>query len=96
MAKRRAPRPQEPPADAPAAQEPDAASVSLLPMEIAVGDRFTEHGHEWEVLTRPEHMHGGKTLRARVARSGLPETERQVTWAAHDRLAIRRSPTSAA
>jgi hypothetical protein len=90
------PKRPQPPANAPARQEPDASSASVLPMEIAVGDRFTEHGHEWEVLTRPEHMHGGKTLRARVARPGLPETERQVTWVAHERIAIRRSPRSAA
>jgi hypothetical protein len=52
-------RPERPPT-APGAQERDAASASVLPMEIAVGDRFTEHGHEWEVLTRPAHRHGGR------------------------------------
>jgi hypothetical protein len=35
-------------------------------------------------------MHGAKTLRARVVRPGLPETEREVTWQAHERIAIRR------
>jgi hypothetical protein len=59
-------------------------------MEVQVGDRFTDQGHEWEVVTRPAHMHGAKTLRARVVRPGLPETEREVTWVAHERVAIRR------
>jgi hypothetical protein len=30
-------------------------------MEIQVGDRFTEQGFEWEVLTHPTTMHGAKT-----------------------------------
>jgi hypothetical protein len=56
--KRKNSKPQQPPAKAPAREEPDAGSASVLPIEVMVGDRFTEHGHEWEVLTRPEHMHG--------------------------------------
>jgi hypothetical protein len=74
----------------PAADEPDAGYASILPMEIQVGDRFTDHGFEWEVLTHPTTMHGAKTLCARVARPGVPETEREVTWLAHERVAIRR------
>jgi hypothetical protein len=46
-------------------------------MEIHVRDRFTDHGFEWEVVTRPAHMHGGKTVRVNVER--LPETHRQVS-----------------
>jgi hypothetical protein len=61
-------------------------------MEVQVGDRFTEGGHEWELVTRPAVMHGAKNVRARVVRPGLPETERPVTWAAHERVTIRRSP----
>jgi hypothetical protein len=66
-----------------------AADRSLLPMEVQVGDRFTEGGFDWEVRKRPAVMHGAKTLRARVVRPGLPETEREVTWIAHERVTIR-------
>ena len=66
------------------------ATLLLLPMEIQVGDRFTDHDFEWEVLTRPAALHGGKNLRARIRRPGLPETEREMTWQAHERVAIRR------
>jgi predicted deacylase len=59
-------------------------------MELQVGDRFTDHGFEWEVLTHPTAMHGARTLRARITRPGLPETEREVTWQAHERSVIRR------
>jgi arylamine N-acetyltransferase len=63
---------------------------SLLPMEIQIGDRFTDEGFEWRVLTHPAALHGGKSLRARVQRAGLPETERDKTWPAHVRVEIRR------
>jgi hypothetical protein len=63
MAKRQAAKPQQPPARARAAGEPDPGSASVLPMEIQIGDRFTDQGEEWEVLTHPAAMHGGKSLR---------------------------------
>ena len=65
-------------------------AVSLLPMEIQIGDRFTDEGFEWQVLTHPAALHGGKSLRARVQRAGRPETERDMTWPAHVRVEIRR------
>jgi hypothetical protein len=92
MAKRNAAKRQQPPATAPGAQEPDTGSASVLPLEIRVGDRFTAEGFEWEVLTHPTAMHGAKSLRARVVRPGVPETEREVTWLAHERVTIRRGP----
>jgi len=47
------------------------------------------------VLTHPTAIHGAKKLRGRVVRPGVPETEREVTWPAHERVTIRRSPRSA-
>jgi hypothetical protein len=73
---------------------PDQATLALLPMEIQVGDRFTDHDFEWEVLTHPAALHGGKSLRARIRRPGLPETEREMTWSAHERVEIRRRQRS--
>jgi hypothetical protein len=74
------------------AQGQGAATVSVLPMEIQVGDRFTDHDFEWEVLTHPAVLHGAKSLRARIQRPGLPESERDMTWPAHERVDIRRGP----
>ena len=78
------------PVDTGAGPRCSAGSDAVLPMAIQVGDRFTEQGLEWEVLTHPTAMHGAKTLRARVVRPGLPEREREVTWPAHEHVAIRR------
>jgi hypothetical protein len=47
-------------------------------MEIQIGDRFTDHDFEWEVVTHPAALHGGKSLRARIQRPGLPESEREM------------------
>jgi hypothetical protein len=66
------------------------ATVSILPMEIQIGDRFTDHDFEWEVVTHPAALHGGKSLRVRIQRPGLPESERDMTWPAHERVDIRR------
>jgi hypothetical protein len=59
-------------------------------MELQIGDRFTDQDFEWEVLTRPETLHGAKRLRARIQRPGLPESEREMTWPAHQNVEIRR------
>jgi hypothetical protein len=73
-------------------QNADAATVSVLPMELQVGDRLIDQDLEWEVLTRPAVLHGAKSLRARVSRPGQQATERDVTWPAHVRVEIRRGP----
>jgi hypothetical protein len=75
-----------------AAQGADTVTTSVLSMEIQIGDRFTDHDFEWEVVTHPAALHGGKSLRASIRRPGLPETERDMTWPAHVRVDIRRGP----
>jgi hypothetical protein len=94
--RRKAAKATQRPAKARAPQEPEDESASVLPMDLQVGDRFMAGGFEWEVLTHPTAMHGAKRLLARVVRPGVPETEREVTWPAHERVTIRRSPKSAA
>jgi hypothetical protein len=60
------------PAKSRAVQTADSATAPMLPMEIKIGDRFTDHDDfEWEVLTHPVVLHGGKSLRARIGRPGF-------------------------
>ena len=56
----------------------NAGTISLLPMEIQIGDRFTEGEFEWEVVTHPAAFQGGKSLRARIRRAGVPESETEM------------------
>ena len=58
--------------------------------------RLTDAGFEWEVVTHPAALHGGKSLRARIQRLGLPETERDMTWPAHVKIKISRGAKSGA
>jgi len=89
--RRRAPRPKsKTPKPDDAAPVSGAGSRAVFPMDIKVGDRFTEQGFEWQVVTRPEVLDGAKKIRAWVLRPGLPESEREITWPAHMRIAIRR------
>jgi hypothetical protein len=67
------------------------ATISLLPMDLQIGDRFTDEDFEWEVVTRPEVLHGAKSVRARIQRPSLPESEREMTWPAHVRVEVRRN-----
>lgn len=47
-------------------------TVSVLPMETQIGDRFTDHDFEWEVLTHPAVLHVAKSQRARLQSPGVP------------------------
>lgn len=41
------------------------------------------------MLTHPAALYGAKSLRARIRRPGLPETEREITWPAQERVEIQ-------
>jgi hypothetical protein len=71
-------------------QGPDPA-VAVLPMDIQIGDRFTDEEGEWEVVSHATTLYGAKSLRARVRRTEQPAAERDVTWPAHVRVEIRRT-----
>jgi hypothetical protein len=60
-------------------------------MEIPIGDCFTDENFEWEVVSHPAGFQGGKSLRARIRRPGLPETEREIIWPAHIKVQVRRA-----
>jgi hypothetical protein len=78
------------PAKTDASQSLGAVTVSVLPMDIQIGDLFTNEEDEWEVVSHPATLHGAKSLRARVQQAVESATERDVTWPAHVRVEIRR------
>ena len=69
----------------------DEATVSVLPMEIRVGDRLTDEQGEWEVETHPSALHGGKALHARLRKVGQPDVTAIRTWGAHERISVKRA-----
>jgi hypothetical protein len=71
-------------------QEPPRAG-SVLPMELRVGDRFTDETGEWEITGHPFTSRGGKTVHARVKQIGELAVTEERSWGAHDRVAVRRA-----
>jgi len=65
--------------------------VRVLPMELQIGDRFTDATGEWEVITRPYVSAGGKLASAHVRKIGRPEIADLRTWSAHEQIAVRRT-----
>jgi hypothetical protein len=43
-----------------AASSAGAGTISILPMDIQIGDRFTDEEGEWEVMNHPATLHGAK------------------------------------
>ena len=63
----------------------------MLPLQLRVGDRFTDEEGEWEVTARPFTTREGKVVHATIQKPGEPASAREKTWGAHERLTIRRS-----
>jgi hypothetical protein len=63
---------QKRPASPDVTRHQDAAIVTALPMEIRVGDRFTDAEGEWKVVSHPATLHGAKSFRARARRAEPP------------------------
>jgi hypothetical protein len=72
-------------------REPQSpAGLSILPMELQVGDRFTDETGEWEVASHPYTSEGGKAVHARVQKVGEPAVTEGRRWDAHERVAVHR------
>ncbi len=64
-------------------------TLSALPMQLRVGDRFTDEEGEWEVAGRPSTTSGGKSVQALLRRCE-PASERPMICPAHEKLTVRR------
>jgi len=61
----------------------DQGTLSILPMQLQVGDRFTDETGEWEVVIHPYTTGGGKVVHARVQKVGEPTVTEERAWRAH-------------
>src|SRR2546422_692115 len=66
-------------------------AVEILPMQLLVGDRFTDEEGDWEVTGRPYTTGAGKLVHVSIQRPGEQATAREKTWGAHERLTIQRA-----
>jgi hypothetical protein len=63
----------------------------ILPGELQLGDRLTDQTGEYEVIGRPYTTNAGKSAHVRVKRVDNAEVTMIRTYAAHERVAIRRT-----
>src|SRR5262245_24383234 len=64
-------------------------SYHVLPINLQIGDRFSDESGEWEVASRPHSTAGGKRIHTRVRRVDQPATVADRTWIAHERIQVR-------
>jgi len=62
----------------PATPQAKPDTHGTLPMQLQIGDRFTDEEGEWEIVTRPWTTHGGKMVHASVQKPGDPSSKRGV------------------
>ena len=60
-------------------------------MDLKVGDRLGDETGEWETIGRPYTTASGKNARVRVQRVGDPAVTELRTWAAHEKVSVKRS-----
>ena len=68
-----------------------AAEQRVLPMQLKLGDRLVDETGEWEVIGRSYTTNAGKTAHVRVCRVDQPDVTQIRSWAAHERIAVRRA-----
>src|SRR5262245_21426151 len=69
----------------------DRSTISIHPMQLCPGYRFTDKAGDWVVVNWPVSVcGGGKSVRARVRVPGQPASERDAVWEAHERITVRR------
>ena len=78
------PRPEKKPESTP------PTTRRVLPMELQVGDRFSDETGEWEVVAHPYMGAGGKIAYARVNRVRPANVEVR-SWSAHERISAKRT-----
>jgi hypothetical protein len=68
-------------------------AVAVLPVQLRPGDTFTDDAGTWEVVGQPMLQRAGKSVVARVQRTGDPGTLREPWWPAYDRVTVMRATT---
>jgi hypothetical protein len=63
----------------------------LLPIQLQIGDRWSEKSGEWEIASRPTPTAGGARVNARVRRLDRSGWVEDRTWVANERISVRRA-----
>jgi hypothetical protein len=66
----------------------------VFPMQLQVGDKFTDESGEWEVIARPYAAGGGKSTHVRVQRVDKPGLTEARTWGSYEKVTVIRRTAS--
>jgi hypothetical protein len=66
------------------------APVTLLPVQLRIGDRVVDADGEWEVTNGPWSMAAEKTVYVFVQRPGDPDTKQEMAWATRQEITVLR------
>jgi hypothetical protein len=64
--------------------------IEVSPMDIRIGDVFTDSRSEWEVIGEPFSTREGRIVHARVRKADQPDWTDLRTWEAHEKMSVRR------
>jgi hypothetical protein len=73
---------------------PEPGTVRVLPMQLQVGDRFSDESGEWEVIGRPYTTAGGKNSHVRVQRVDKPGVTETRLWGSYEKVTVIRRATT--
>jgi hypothetical protein len=66
-------------------------TTRVLPMLLRIGDRLTDETGEYVIASQPYTTNAGKDVHVRVRRVDNVEITMIRTWAAHERISVRRA-----
>src|SRR5262249_49065823 len=85
--KQRKAKPVQPPLPGMPPPEPPGTG-RILPMQLQVGDRFSDESGEWEVIGRPYTTAGGKNSHVRVQRVDKPGVTETRQWGSYEKITV--------
>jgi hypothetical protein len=65
--------------------------LRILPIQLQVGDCFSDEEGVWEVTGHPFTTREGKVVHATIQKVGEAASAKEKTWGAHERLTIQRT-----
>jgi hypothetical protein len=65
-------------------------TTRVLPMQLRIGDRLTDETGKYEIIGRPYTTNAGKDVHVRVRRVDNAEVTMIRTYAAHERISVKR------
>jgi len=64
--------------------------IRVFPMQLQIGDKFSDESGDWEVIAPPYATAGGKSTHVRVQRVDKPGVTEARTWGSFEKVIVIR------